>query len=63
MARRSAKPSSTCRNRAAAEVLVRIHRCGVCHSDLHMQDGYFMLGEGKKLDVRAGRTLAVHAWP
>ena len=23
------------------EVLVRIARCGVCHSDLHMQDGYF----------------------
>ncbi|HZT28134.1 MAG TPA: alcohol dehydrogenase [Pseudolabrys sp.] len=39
------------------EVLVRIHRCGVCHSDLHMQDGYFTLGDGKQLDVRAGRTL------
>ncbi|MGB8186520.1 MAG: alcohol dehydrogenase catalytic domain-containing protein, partial [Pseudolabrys sp.] len=30
---------------------------GVCHSDLHMQDGYFALGGDKKLDVRAGRTL------
>jgi alcohol dehydrogenase len=39
------------------EVLVRIERCGVCHSDLHMQDGYFTLGDGKTLDVRAGRTL------
>src|SRR5262245_35853005 len=39
------------------EVLVRIERCGVCHSDLHMQDGYFLLGDGKKLDVQAGRTL------
>jgi alcohol dehydrogenase len=39
------------------EVLVRIARCGVCHSDLHMQDGYFLLGDGKQLDVRAGRTL------
>ena len=39
------------------EVLVRIHRCGVCHSDLHMQDGYFTLADGKQLDVRAGRTL------
>jgi D-arabinose 1-dehydrogenase-like Zn-dependent alcohol dehydrogenase len=38
-------------------VLVRIARCGVCHSDLHMQDGYFTLGDGKQLDVRAGRTL------
>ena len=41
----------------ASEVLVRIERCGVCHSDLHMQDGYFLLGGDKKLDVRAGRTL------
>jgi D-arabinose 1-dehydrogenase-like Zn-dependent alcohol dehydrogenase len=40
-----------------SEVLVRIARCGVCHSDLHMQDGYFQLGDGKQLDVRAGRTL------
>ena len=39
------------------EVLVRIERCGVCHSDLHMQDGYFLLGDGKHLDVRAGRNL------
>jgi alcohol dehydrogenase, propanol-preferring len=40
-----------------SEVLVRIARCGVCHSDLHMQDGYFLLGDGKQLDVRSGRTL------
>ncbi len=40
-----------------SEVLVRITRCGVCHSDLHMQDGYFLLGDGKQLDVRAGRAL------
>src|SRR5262245_34707180 len=39
------------------EVLVRIDCCGVCHSDLHMQDGFFLLGDGKKLDVRSGRTL------
>ena len=39
------------------EVLVRVARCGVCHSDLHMQDGYFVLGDGKQLDVRQGRTL------
>src|SRR5439155_23594994 len=40
-----------------SEVLVRVERCGVCHSDLHMQDGYFALSDGKRLDVRAGRTL------
>jgi alcohol dehydrogenase len=40
-----------------SEVLVRVERCGVCHSDLHMQDGYFALGGDKRLDVTAGRTL------
>ena len=40
-----------------SEVLVRIERCGVCHSDLHLQDGYFLLGGDKRLDVTAGRTL------
>ena len=40
-----------------SEVLVRIECCGVCHSDLHMQDGYFSLGGDKRLDVTAGRTL------
>jgi alcohol dehydrogenase len=42
---------------SGTQVLVRIARCGVCHSDLHMQDGYFLLGDGKQLDVRAGRSL------
>jgi D-arabinose 1-dehydrogenase-like Zn-dependent alcohol dehydrogenase len=46
-----------CPEPQGSEVLVRIERCGVCHSDLHMQDGYFTLGQGKTLDVRAGRTL------
>jgi alcohol dehydrogenase len=40
-----------------SEVLVRIERCGVCHSDLHLQDGYFALGSDKRLDVTAGRKL------
>jgi alcohol dehydrogenase, propanol-preferring len=40
-----------------SEILVRVARCGVCHSDLHMQDGFFVLGDSKKLDVRTGRTL------
>jgi alcohol dehydrogenase len=46
-----------CPEPRGSEVLVRIACCGVCHSDLHMQDGYFALGDGKRLDVRAGRTL------
>ena len=39
------------------EVLVRVSRCGVCHSDIHMQDGYFLLAGDRKLDVTSGRTL------
>jgi alcohol dehydrogenase, propanol-preferring len=42
---------------AGSEVVVRIHRCGVCHSDVHLQDGYFVLGPDKRLDVTAGRAL------
>src|SRR6202163_1989920 len=40
-----------------SEVLVRIERCGVCHSDLHVQDGYFKLAGDKRLDIAAGRAL------
>jgi alcohol dehydrogenase, propanol-preferring len=40
-----------------SEVLVRVERCGVCHSDLHLQDGYFALSGDKRLDVTAGRAL------
>ena len=39
------------------EVLVRVERCGVCHSDLHIQDGFFRLGGHDTLDIRAGRAL------
>jgi alcohol dehydrogenase len=46
-----------CPEPVGSEVLIRIERCGVCHSDLHMQDGYFALGDGKTLDVREGRML------
>jgi len=31
------------------EVLVRLKYCGVCHSDVHIRDGYFDLGGGKRL--------------
>jgi D-arabinose 1-dehydrogenase-like Zn-dependent alcohol dehydrogenase len=40
-----------------SEVLIRIVNCGVCHSDLHLQDGHFDLGDGKQLDIRALRSL------
>src|ERR1700744_3898697 len=46
-----------CPEPRGAEVLIRVERCGVCHSDLHMQDGYFKLGGDKRLDIAGGRTL------
>ena len=39
------------------EVLVRITASGVCHSDLHIADGFFDLGGGEKLDLRGGIAL------
>lgn len=39
------------------EVLLKVSHCGVCHSDVHIHDGHFDLGGGKKLDLSAGRTL------
>ena len=40
-----------------SEVLIRVECCGVCHSDLHLQDGYFALGGDKRLDITKDRTL------
>jgi alcohol dehydrogenase len=40
-----------------SEVLVRVECCGVCHSDLHLQDGYFALGGDKRLDITKDRSL------
>ena len=35
-----------------SEVLMRVTRAGVCHSDLHIWDGYFDLGGGKRFHVK-----------
>ena len=44
-----------------SEVVVKVGSCGVCHSDVHLQDGYFDMGGGHKLDISRGvnppRTL------
>jgi D-arabinose 1-dehydrogenase-like Zn-dependent alcohol dehydrogenase len=39
------------------EILLRMQRCGVCHSDLHMHDGHFNLGNGKLLQVKRDNDL------
>lgn len=40
------------------EVLLRITAAGICHSDLHIQDGFFDLGQGERIDfARLGAQL------
>ena len=46
-----------CPTPRGSEVLIRIERCGVCHSDLHLQDGYFDLGGERRLDITKDRPL------
>lgn len=46
-----------CPKPRGSEVLVRVACCGVCHSDLHVQDGYFALGGDKRLDITKDRPL------
>ncbi len=33
------------------EVLIEVTHCGVCHSDLHIWDGYYDLGGGKRMSL------------
>jgi len=41
-----------------SQVLVKMVACGVCHSDIHLHDGEFNLGNDKKLEVgRPGLVL------
>ena len=37
-----------------SEVVVRVQACGVCHSDVHLAEGSFDLGEGRKIDLTRG---------
>ncbi|CAM5411148.1 Alcohol dehydrogenase OS=Afipia felis OX=1035 GN=NCTC12722_02504 PE=3 SV=1 [Afipia felis] len=39
------------------EVLLRVAKCGLCHSDLHLQDGFFDAGHGQRIDITRGITL------
>ncbi|MEH6524543.1 MAG: alcohol dehydrogenase [Sneathiella sp.] len=39
------------------EVLLKVDACGVCHSDLHIWEGFFDLGGGQKLDLLQRMTL------
>ncbi|MDA0791799.1 MAG: alcohol dehydrogenase [Proteobacteria bacterium] len=44
------------------QVLIRVSKAGVCHTDLHLQDGYYSLAGGARLDlnergIKLPRTL------
>jgi len=39
------------------QVLIKTRHCGVCHSDLHLHDGYFSLGGDNKLTVKTDESL------
>jgi len=41
----------------AKEVLLEMNHCGVCHSDLHLHDGYFDMGAGRRLQVKSDEEL------
>src|SRR3954470_3509304 len=36
---------------SGTEVLLKVLASGVCHSDLHLSDGYFDLGGGKRMSL------------
>jgi alcohol dehydrogenase len=40
-----------------SEVLLRVANCGLCHSDLHLQDGFFDAGNGQRIDITRGIKL------
>jgi D-arabinose 1-dehydrogenase-like Zn-dependent alcohol dehydrogenase len=39
---------------SGTDVLLKVSTCGVCHSDLHIADGYFDLGGGRKTQIGRG---------
>lgn len=39
---------------AGSEVVLEVSACGVCHSDVHLRDGYFDLGAEGRLDLSRG---------
>lgn len=42
-----------------AQVLLQVLAAGVCHTDLHVWDGYYDLGGGKRLAL-ADRGVRLH---
>ena len=41
-----------------SEVLLKVLAAGICHSDLHIWEGYYDLGGGKRLQLDRSRREA-----
>ena len=46
-----------------SEVLVRVTAAGVCHSDVHLWEGYFDMGGGNKYSTAEDHEPAAHHGP
>ena len=46
-----------------SEVVVRVGSCGVCHSDVHLHEGYFDLGDGQQARPEPRHRAAARARP
>ncbi len=40
-----------------SEILLQVSHCGLCHSDLHLIDGFLELGGGERFNFRVNRLL------
>ena len=43
------------------QVLLRVRACGVCHSDIHLSDGYLNLGRERKVELSGAIRAAPHS--
>ncbi|MEJ0049044.1 MAG: alcohol dehydrogenase catalytic domain-containing protein [Rhodospirillales bacterium] len=42
---------------AGRQVLVRVTHCGMCHSDVHLHSGNFVIGDGQLQSIAGNHTL------
>ena len=46
-------------NPSGNQVLIKTIACGVCHTDVHIHDGFFDIGNGKKMQSRLTQPLTM----
>ena len=50
---RSKRGTTRIPSRKGEEVLLRVEAAGVCHSDVHIWDGHFDLGDGRQISLES----------